>query len=181
MSDDSKYEEEKRVRRRLRGRQRSLRHSFLRDIQQLPDDRWWKNLSGSFSKTLEEDAQLDPHWIDTERYPLALYNLFTALGFEVFAVPFPRVSGVQAEFRTPLLAFHPSRAVLLDQRPTNLFADIADIQPLCSVPIFGLAYNSIVWSKARKGSFYDYPVRSLQEGRRMAGALAIGHVCFVIR
>ncbi len=94
----------------------------------------------------------------------------------MFGGPFPRVSGVQAEYRTPLLAFHPSRAVLLDQRPTNLFADIADIQPLCPVPILGLAYNGIVWSTPRKASFYDYPVRSLQEGRRMAGALAIGHV-----
>lgn len=176
MSDESKYEEEKRARRRLRGRQRGLRYSFLRDIQKPPEIQWWKNLSDGFSTALEQDSELDPHWIDTERYPLALYNLFSALGFEVFAGSFPRVSGVQAEYRTPLLAFHPSRAVLLDQRPTNLFADIADIQPLCPVPILGLAYNGIVWSTPRKGSYYDYPVRSLQEGRRMAGALAIGHV-----
>jgi hypothetical protein len=176
MSGETKWEEDKRARRSLRGRQRALRHSFLRDIQKLHDNRWWSNLSGGFSKALEQDAQLDPHWIDTERYPLALYNLFTALGFEVFAGPFPRVSEVQAEYRLPLLAFHPSRAVLLDQRPTNLFADIADIQPLCPVPILGLAYNGIVWSKRRNGSLYDYPVRSLREGRRLAGALAIGHV-----
>src|SRR5258705_11528436 len=84
MTGESKWEQEKRARRSLRGRQRALRHSFLRDIQKLPDNRWWDNLSGGFSKALEQDAQLDPQWIDTERYPLALYNLFTALGFEVW-------------------------------------------------------------------------------------------------
>ena len=176
MSQKLSYEEQKRARRKLRGQQRGLRHGFLRDIQKLSNHQSWETLSVRFSEALERDAQLDPQWIDTDRYPLALYNLFSALGFEVFAGPFPRVSGVQADWRTPLFAFHSSRAVLLDRRPTDLFADIADIQPLCPVPILGLAYNGIVWSERRGRSFYDYPVRSLQEGRRLAGALAIGHV-----
>jgi len=170
------YEEQKIARRRLRGKQRSLRHRFLRDIQRLSESNRWQDLSVSFSEALRQDAEIDPQWIDTDRYLLALYNLFTALGFEVFAGPFPRVSGVQADWRTPLLAFSPSRAVLLDRRPTDLFADIADIQPMCPVPILGLAYNGIIWSERRNNALYDYPVRSLQEGRRLAGALAIGHV-----
>ncbi len=88
----------------------------------------------------------------------------------------PRVSGVQPEYWAPLLAYHPSRAVLLNQRPSTLFADIADIQPLCPVPILGLAYNGIIWSKPGKGFYSEYPARSLREGRRIAGALAVGHV-----
>jgi hypothetical protein len=176
MADDSKYEEEKHARSRLRGRQRALRHRFLRDNLRLSELDRWRDLSQAFSEALGQDAVLNPHWIDTDRYPLALYNLFSGLGFQVFAGPFPRVSGVQADYRMPLLAYHPSRAVLLDRRPSDLFADIADIQPLCPVPILGLAYNGIIWSGQRKGWFSDYPARSLQEGRRIAGALAIGHV-----
>lgn len=177
VSDDaSKYEAEKRARRQLRGRQRALRHRFIQDIQRLSDLDRWRNLSNGFLDALERDTVLDPDWISTERYPLALYNVFSVLGFEVFVGPFPRVSGVQAEYRLPLLAYHPSRAVLLDERPAYLFADIADIQPLCPVPILGLAYNGIVWAKRGTRFLSDYPARSLQEGRRMAGALAIGHV-----
>src|SRR5258708_7313805 len=97
----------------------------------------WRGVYERIFFALAPDALLDPHWIDTERYPFALYNLFTGLGFEVFAGPMPRVSGVQSEFWAPLLAYHSSRAVLLNQRPSTLFADIADIQPLCPVPILG--------------------------------------------
>src|ERR1041384_4782881 len=176
MPPELSYEEQKVARRRLRGKQRTLRYKFLRDIHELSEPNRWQDLSLSFSETLKRDAEIDPQWIDTERYLLALYNLFTALGFEIFSGPFPRVSGVESDWRTPLLAYHPSRAVLLDRRPTDLFADIADIQPLCPVPILGLAYNGIIWSERRNTALYDYPVRALQEGRRLAGALAIGHV-----
>lgn len=176
MTDDSKYEHDKRVRRQLRAQQRSLQRHFVQNIQMLSDPQKWQMLSERFSDALTRDALLDPHWIDTDRYPLALYNLFTALGFEVFAGSMPRVSGVQPQFSAPLLAYHPSRAVLLNQRPSSLFADIADIQPLCPVPILGLAYNGIIWSKLGKGFYSDYPARSLREGRQIAGALAVGHV-----
>jgi len=135
MVDDSKYEEQKRARSRLRGRQRALRHRFLRDILRLSEPGRWHNLSQEFAEVLSQDVVLDPYWIDTDRYPLAWYNLFSALGVQVFTGPFPRVSGVQADYRMPLLAYHPSRAILLDRRPSDLFADIADIQPLCPVPI----------------------------------------------
>src|SRR5437879_3832469 len=102
MADNSKYEEQKRARRRLRGRQQSLRYRFLRDIARLSDADRWQSLSRDLSEALSQDRVLDPHWIDTDRYLLALYNLFSALGFQVFAGPFPRISGVQPEYRTPL-------------------------------------------------------------------------------
>lgn len=176
MTDDSQYERDKRARRQLRRQQRSLQRQFVQNIRTLSEPPEWRTLSERFSDALARDALLDPHWIDTERYPLAFYNLFTALGFEVFAGPMPRVSGVQSAYWAPLLAYHPSRAVLLNQLPSTLFADIADIQPLCPVPILGLAYNRIIWSKPGKGFYSEYPARELSESRRIAGALAVGHV-----
>src|ERR1700730_16194918 len=74
MSQKLSYEEQKRARRKLRGQQQGLRHLF-RDIQKLSNLQTWETLSARFSEALEQDAQLDPRWIDTDRYPLALYNL----------------------------------------------------------------------------------------------------------
>ena len=83
MRKELTYEEQKRARRRLRGQQRSLRYAFLQGIQNLSDKRSWESLSSRFSEALARDAQLDPQWIDTDRYPVVLYNLFSSLGFAV--------------------------------------------------------------------------------------------------
>jgi hypothetical protein len=175
-TDTDSYEQQKKDRRRLRGKQTSLRHRFLASIRELSANReQWDKLVAGFQLAVEEDARLDPNWVSTDRYPLALYNLFTALGFEVYAGKIPRVSGVQPDYRWPMLAYHPSRAVLLDDRPSWLFADLAEIQPLCPVPILGLAYNPIVSVKPGGGA-YAYSTRSLMEGRRVARALAMGHL-----
>ncbi|HXH39771.1 MAG TPA: hypothetical protein VNN08_14175, partial [Thermoanaerobaculia bacterium] len=143
------------------------------------DDARWREMSGTFAKALEDDVRLEPFWINTNRYPLALYNIFTALGFEVYSGPLPRISGVQPEWRYPFLAYSPMRAVLLDDQASAVFTDLAEIQPLCPVPILGLSYNGALTSGADRG-WSNYPERTLVEGRRIANALAIGHVALSI-
>jgi hypothetical protein len=173
---DSTYEEGKHARRRLRGRQRKLRNRFMTDIHQLGAIDRWTVLSRDFAETLSQEVMIESSWINADHYLLALYNIFVALGFEMFAGPFPRVSGVHTDYTTPLLAFHPSRAVLLNGHARTLFADIADIQPVCPVPILGLVYSNTVALPTRKVWGSDYVAKWLQEGRRIAGALAIGHL-----
>lgn len=178
-NDLQEWEEAKKERRRLRGRQRSLKHRILKELPAFSYsyDRW-KHYSDRLQEVLVEDARLDPNWIDVERYPLALYNLFTALGFKVHVGGVPRISDVQPDYRTPLFAYNNNRAVLIEHDPSMLFADIADIQPVCPVPIVGLSYNSIV---SIDPNYLGYSAQSLFQGQQLAAALALGHLALSYR
>jgi hypothetical protein len=172
--DSTKYEEEKRERRRLRGRQRSLTIRFLNKSGSLTEFDW-EAFSASFSEALLQDKELDPTWIDPERYLIAIFNIFSSLGFNVHFGPIPRLSDVQAEYRHPIFVYDNQRALLIENRPTYLFADLADIQPLCPLPIIGLSYNSIISTKIGPEQ-RGYAAQSLQESKRIAGALALAHI-----
>lgn len=172
--DATKYEEEKRERRRLRGRQRSLTTRFLKKADSLSEIDW-QSFSVSFSEMLLKDKELDPGWIDPERYFIAIFNIFSSLGFKVHFGPIPRLSDVQPEYRYPILVYDNSRAILLENGPINLFADLADIQPLCPLPIIGISYNSIISSKVGPAQ-WGYAAQSLQQSKRIAGALALAHI-----
>jgi len=171
--DLDKYEQEKNERRKLRGRQRTLRRSFLKYLNTLSE----KDLAQfalQFQETLAEDIRLDPFWIDTDRYLIAIYNLFRSLGFNVYYGPLPRLSGVQPNYRYPLFAYDSNRAILIEDNPTYLFADLADVQPRSPYPIIGLSYNSIATSIGH--TRFSYAVESLKESKSIAGALALGHL-----
>lgn len=171
--DPGKYEQEKRERRRLRAHQRTLRHSFLKSLNTLSENNWVQ-FAPQFQETLAEDIRLDPFWIDTDRYLIAVYNLFRSLGFNVYYGPLPRLSGVQADFRYPLFAYDNHRAILIENNPTYLFADLADIQPRSPLPIIGLSYNSIATSTGPRS--FNYAIQSLKNPKSIAGALALGHL-----
>jgi hypothetical protein len=173
--DIDKWEQEKRERRKLRGRQRSLTKRFLHDINTL-SEQTWSYYAGQFQENLEDDIRLDPYWIDTERYLITIFNLFLGLGFKVYFGPMPRVSGVNLDYHFPLLAYDNNRAILVENSPTNLFADLADIQPRIPMPIVGLSYNSLATSSGKKG--YNYAIDSLKRSKSIAGALALGHLTF---
>lgn len=72
------------------------------------------------------------------------------------------------------------RALLIENRPINLFADLADIQPLCPLPIIGISYNSIISSKIGPEQ-WGYAAQSLQQSKRIAGALALAHITLGFR
>jgi hypothetical protein len=171
--DSAKYEQEKRERRKLRARQRTLRSSFLKYLNTLSE----KDLAQfalQFQETLKEDLRLDPFWIDTDRYLIAVYNLFRSLGFNVYYGPIPRLSGVEPDYRFPLLAYDNNRAILIENNPADLFVDLADIQPRSPIPIIGLSYNSIASSTGQ--TRFNYAVESLRKSKSIAGALALGHL-----
>ena len=171
--DPEKYEEEKRERRRLRARQNGLRREFLRHVITLSEGQW-EHFASRFEESLEDDIRLEEYWIDTDRYLIAIYNLFRGLGFRLYSGPLPRVSGVQPDYHFPLLAYDSSRAILIENNPTYLFVDLADVQPRSPLPLIGLSYNSIVTSPRQSSS--DYPLESLRKSKRLAGALALGHL-----
>ncbi len=175
MSDTDRYEQQKKERRRLRARQRGLKWRFLQNLNNLhKDPGLWHKFSAEFLELLLEDIRLADYWVDASRYPIAIYNLFSALRFDIHAGVFPRVSGVQPDYRTPFLAYSAARAVLIDDSPSSVFTDLADVQPICPVPILGLAYNSIVLAEKAQLS-WGYPALSLSRVRRVAQALALGH------
>lgn len=171
---EDRYEIEKKERRQLRGRQRSLQTSFLKSASTLTDEEW-KSFADRFEQALSEDIRLDPHWIDTERYLLALYNIFTSMGFNVHFGPVPRVSGVEPSYRIPIFAYNKRRAILIENRPSYLFTDLADIQPLCPLPVVGLSYNSAATTKSGPKQS-KFVAESILEARRLASALALGHL-----
>lgn len=171
---EDRYEIEKKERRQLRGRQRSLQIAFLKSASALTDEQW-KSFANRFDQALSEDIRLDPHWIDTERYLLALYNIFTSMGFNVHFGPVPRVSGVEPNYRIPIFAYNKRRAILIENRPSYLFTDLADIQPLCPLPVVGLSYNSVATTKSGPKQS-KFVAESILEARRLASALALGHL-----
>jgi len=171
--DLEKWEQEKHERRKLRGRQLTLRRSFLKRLSTLPEDDL-AQFALRFQETLKEDLRLDPFWIDTDKYLIAVYNLFRSLGFSVYYGPLPRLSGVQSDYHYPLFAYDSNRAILIENNPTYLFADLADIQPRSPIPIIGLSYNSLVAST--RVTRYDYVTESLKKSKSIAGALALGHL-----
>lgn len=175
--DLEKYEAEKRDRRRLRARQRALRDRFLKHINFLSEEDW-ADFSLQFQESLEEDIRLDPSWIDTDKYLIAIYTLFHSLGFKVYYGPIPRLSGVQPDYRFPLLAYDQNRAILVENNPTYLFADLADIQPRSPLPIIGLSYNSVAASTGEMR--FEYAVESLKRSKSIAGALALGHLTITL-
>jgi hypothetical protein len=174
MATDLKSEAKKSRILSLRAKQTHLRRKFIKRISSLSDSEWYE-FTYKFKKALKEDERLDPNWIEIDRYLIAIYNIFKALGFNIHGGPFPRISGIQAHFRWPLLAFDNTRAIIISDRPVYLFADLADIQPLCPLPILGLSLNSLVSAVAGPRQ-YEYPIRDALEAKRLSSALALGNI-----
>lgn len=168
-----KYDIERSQRKQLSGKQRKLRRNFLRDINTL-SEQMWSNFASQFSDSLDENIRLNPLWIDTDRFLIFMFTLFHGLGFKIYYGSLPRLSGVEQSNRYPLLAYDNKRAILIENNPTYLFADLADIQPKTPVPIIGLSYNSVVTSSVAKGN--NDAIDSLRRSRSIAGALALGHL-----
>jgi len=176
--DFTSWERRKSERRKLQRRQRILRSNFLKQLNTLSENDF-AQFALQFQETLSEDIRLDPFLIDTEKYLIAFYNLFLSLEFNIYYGPIPRLSGVEPDNRFPLFAYDNNRAILIEDNPAYLFADLADIQPRSPIPIIGLSYNSLASNRIAGSTgqrLFNYSIESLKKSKSLAGALALGHL-----
>jgi hypothetical protein len=140
------YEEEKRERRRLRGRQRTLVTSYVKAVQ-AQDFSKIETLKDNFLETFEVEKRIDSYiGVESGHYPVFFDNVFKALGFRIYIGTMPTVSGVQPD--QPFhAAFDASRIILIRSYPSTLFAEIADIQQLANKPILGVSHTTWVQGK----------------------------------
>lgn len=146
-SEQQDYEEEKRERRRLRGRQRTLVTSYVKAVQ-AKDFSYIERLKDNFLEALEIEKRVDAYiGVESSRYPIFFDNIFSALGFRIYRGTIPTISGIQPD--QPFhAAFDTSRTILIRSFPSTLFAEIADIQPIASKPILGVSHTTWVKGKA---------------------------------
>lgn len=88
-----KWEEEKIERRRLRGRQRTLKRVYREAI--IAED--WSNvemLKDRFLQNLETEKKVEFIGVETGYYPIFLDNVLRAQGFQIYYGKIPTVSGV---------------------------------------------------------------------------------------
>jgi hypothetical protein len=91
------YEEEKRERRRLRGRQRTLVTSYVKAVQ-AQDFSKIETLKDNFLETFEVEKRIDSYiGVESGHYPVFFDNVFKALGFRIYIGTMPTVSGVQPD------------------------------------------------------------------------------------
>jgi hypothetical protein len=100
------------------------------------------DLKDLFLNNLEVEKRLDDYiGVEVSRYPIALDNLFRALGFSVYTRAMPTVSGTQPDDSFHV-AYDDARMILVHYFPANLLAEIVDIQPLTSKPVLGVSHNT---------------------------------------
>lgn len=73
-----------------------------------------------------------------------------------------------------IFAYNQKRGILIGDRPQNLYADLADIQPACPIPLVGLCCSSsTIPGYAEGDETYSHPTR--HDMPKMSTALALGH------
>jgi hypothetical protein len=109
--------------------------------------------------------------VEISRYPIALDNLFRALGFQIYIGPMPTVSGVQPN--DPFhLAYGEARMILIDSFPATLLANLVDIQPLATKPVLGVSHNT--WCRIQEREVDDWEFKY----SRVSTSLGIGRLQF---
>lgn len=154
----------------LRGRQKRLQRVY----QEMTNKGEVKDISGLIPQFLDnleiEERKYDYIGIETEYYPIFFDNIFRSMGFRMYAGVLPSISGTKPRYKTlpHLVAIDSKRAILFGNNPKSLYAEIADIQPVCPLPIIGLCYNT--WSRPIEKKANDWE----DEDRRIATALGLG-------
>jgi hypothetical protein len=133
-----------------------------------------KKISGLIPRFLDnleiEEKKYDYIGVETQYYPIFFDNIFRSMGFRMYAGDLPSISGTTPRYTVlpHLVAIDSKRAILFGHDPKSLYAEIADIQPLCPLPIIGLCYST--WSRVRERGVDDWEVQN----RRIATALGLG-------
>lgn len=156
----------------LRGRQKTL----LRHYKELTNAGNTKDISELIPRFLEnfekEKALYEYIGVQTDYYPIFFDNVFRSMGFQLFAGQLPSISGIKPRYRTlpNFIAVDSKRIVLFGYNPKELFAEIADIQPVCSLSVIGLCYST--WSRVKENRLDDWE----NENRQMATALGLSYL-----
>jgi len=165
------YENEKRERRRLRAQQNRLTRKYSAAVHDQNPSKI-AELKEQFLDNLEVEKRVEDFiGIEVSRYPIALDNLFRALGFEIYMGPMPTVSGTQPDGSFHL-AYDDARMILIRDFPANLLAEIVDIQPLASKPVLGVSHTT--WCRVKKRESDDWEDRY----SRISTSLGIGRLQF---
>ncbi|MCK4730248.1 MAG: hypothetical protein KAT28_02920 [Candidatus Aenigmarchaeota archaeon] len=140
LTKEQKWEKDKIERRRLRGRQKSLRNNYFKTINTKGIETA-SSLKDKFIDNLKQESKLDST-VDPDYYPIFFDNVFRALGFKIYAGKMPTVSGIQPDSSFHL-AIDNKRLINIKAYTESNFAQIADIQPLSSKPIIGVGFNTL--------------------------------------
>jgi len=154
----------------LRGRQKRLLHKYKETIN--------KATAGAISELIPffldnfdiEKKKYDYIGVETKYYPIFFDNIFRSLGFQLYAGELPSISGTKPRYEILpyFVAIDTKRVILFGSNPKNLFAEIADVQPACPLPIIGLCYST--WAPPEEKEKDDWEVQNL----RVATALGLG-------
>lgn len=119
---------------------------------------------------LEVEKRLEAYiGVEPNRYPIFFDNIFRAMGFGIYRGEIPTISGVQPG--QPFhVAFDATRMILIRDYPTELFAEMADIQPLSSKPILGVSHNN--WAPVQEKAFDKWELDRIS----ISTALGIGRL-----
>src|SRR5437899_5935755 len=153
----------------LRGRQKTLLRNY-KELANVGDTKSISELIPRFLDNLEIETTLNSYiGIETGYYPIFFDNIFRSIGFKLFAGQLPSVSGIKPRYRTlpHFIAVDSKRVVMFGSDPKTLFAEIADTQPVSSLPIIGLCYNT--WSRIKDREYDDWVI----ENRQVATALGL--------
>lgn len=153
----------------LRGRQKRL----LRRYQEMANTGSIKDISELIPRFLDnfeiEEKMYDYIGVETQYYPVFFDNIFRSMGYQLYAGELPSISGIMPRFKTLpyFVAIDSKRAILFGSDPKSLYAELADIQPVCPLPMMGLCYGT--WSRVKDRETDDWDVQN----RRVATALGL--------
>ncbi len=171
LTKEQRWEKDKIERRRLKGRQKSLRNRYFKIINTKGIETA-SSLKDDFIENLKQESKLDSI-IDTDYYPIFFDNIFRALGFKVYSGKIPTVSGTQPD--SPFhLAIDNKRLINIKAYTQDNFAQIADIQPLSSRPIIGIGFNTLCKSYGKRG--YDWIEEWEEKKIAISTSLGIGRL-----
>lgn len=153
----------------LRGRQKRL----LRRYKKMVNAGSINDISELIPRFLNnfeiEEKMYDYIGVETQYYPVFFDSLFRSMGFQLYAGELPSISGIKPRYQTLpyFVAIDSRRAILFGYNPKSLYAEIADIQPVCPLPMIGLCYST--WSRVKEKEVDDWEVQN----RRLATALGL--------
>lgn len=153
----------------LRGRQKRLLRRY-RDLTNKGHIKDIPELIPRFLDNFRIEKKKYPYiGLETQYYPIFFDNLFRSMGFQMYAGELPSISGTMPRYRTLpyFVAIDSRRAVLFGSNPKSLYAEIADIQPVCPLPMMGICYST--WSPVEEKETDDWEVQN----RRVATALGL--------
>ncbi len=140
LTKEQRWERDKIERRRLKGRQRSLKNRYFK-IMNTEGIETALSLKDEFIDNLKQESKLEYSNLDSDYYPIFFDNVFRALGFKIYSGKAPTVSGTQPDSPFHFAIDH-KRLINIESYTKNNFAQIADLQPLSSKPIMGVSFNT---------------------------------------